>query len=95
MCSSSQTVTTLGCKENEQAGSLHPNWTYTTGQWRSYTRAHTGLGPCKFLRAQVNHLRPVYVPEPSGVTRNEPSAVVGHSQPLKNQAYLIIVRTHK
>ena len=34
-------------------------------QWRSYTRAHTGLGPGKSF--EVN------VPEPSGVARNGPS----------------------
>ena len=30
-------------------------------QWRSYTRAHTGLGPGEFLRALVNHLRSTYL----------------------------------
>ena len=32
-----------------------------SNQWRSYTRAHTGLGPGEFLRALVNHLRSKYL----------------------------------
>ena len=48
-------------------------------QWRSYTRAHTGLGPGKSF--EVN------LPESSGVARNGRS----RARPHENQAYLVIL----
>ena len=53
--------TTEGVSRRDIISELRDKVTFC--QWRSYTRAHTGQGPGKFLSALVNHVKstePVY-----------------------------------